>query len=138
MKRNNGRIDHEEDFSPRQYRRESSKLVPFTLGAIVGGVIGAAIALLYAPAEGSELRRGMSEKLDDLTEGAKNIIRGAKSTAEKLMREVTNQEDFEDEEPSPVKHTRARADDILEDADRAMAEARRRSSGSRIYDTDED
>jgi gas vesicle protein len=35
----------------------SSKFVPFALGAIIGGAIGAALALLYAPAEGSALRR---------------------------------------------------------------------------------
>ena len=79
MTRNNGSIRHDEAYSTRGDRGETSKLLPFMLGAIVGGVVGATLALLYAPAEGSDLRRGVSEKLDDLTQGAKDIIRGERT-----------------------------------------------------------
>ncbi len=127
MRRNNGSFSNEEEYSSRRGRRGSSKLVPFTLGAIVGGVIGATIALLYAPTEGSDLRQGVKNTLEDLTEGAKDIIRGAKSTAEKIMNEVLDSEEEAEEEPSHGKRTRERVDGILEDADRAIAEARRRS-----------
>lgn len=94
MIRNNGHIHAEDDFSRRE-TRQPSRLVPFALGAIIGGVIGATIAILYAPAEGAELRRGMSETLDDITQGAKDIIRGAKTTAEKLFREGLDEEGIE-------------------------------------------
>jgi gas vesicle protein len=127
MRRNNGSILNEEEYSLRRDRRGSSKLVPFTLGAIVGGIIGATIALLYAPAEGSDVRQGVKNTQEDLTEGAKDIIRGAKSTAEKIMNEVLDSEEEAEDELPHVKRTRERADDIMEDADRAIAEARRRS-----------
>jgi gas vesicle protein len=136
MTRNNGSIRHDEPYSTRGDRGDSSKVLPFMLGAIVGGIVGATLALLYAPAEGSDLRRGVSEKLDDLTQGAKDIIRGAKDSAEKLFRDVLEAED--EEEPSLLGRTRARADDIIEDADRAIAEARRRSADPSRYDEDED
>jgi gas vesicle protein len=129
-------MSKEEEYPLRQEPRGGSKLVPFALGAIVGGVIGAAIALLYAPAEGSDLRQGMKNTIEDLTEGAKDIIRTAKSSAEKLIRDVID--DDEEEEPSAMGRTRGRANDIIEDADRAIAEARRRASDPSRYDEDED
>jgi gas vesicle protein len=141
MTRNNGSIYNEEEYVSRHepHGRDSrggSKLVPFALGAIIGGVIGATLALLYAPAEGSDLRQGVKNTLEDLTEGAKEIIRSAKSSAEQLIREVVNDEDEED--LSPTGRTRERADDIMDDTDRAIAEARRRSSDPSRYDEDED
>ena len=136
MTRNNGHIPNEELFASRREPSGSSKLVPFALGAIIGGVIGATLALLYAPAEGSELRRGMTETLDGIAESAKDLIRGAKDSAEKIFREVLDPDS--EEEPSPLGRTRTRADDIIEDADRAIAEARKRASNTGRYDEDED
>jgi gas vesicle protein len=136
MTRNNGSMQNEEAYSARREGRNTSRVFPFMLGAIIGGVVGATLALLYAPTEGSDLRKGVSERLDDLTQGAKDIIRGAKESAEKLFRDVLESEDAD--EPSPMGRTRARADDIIEDADRAIAEARRRSADPSRYDEDED
>jgi gas vesicle protein len=136
MRRTNGSIHNEEEYLPRQDSRGGSKLVPFALGAIIGGVIGATLALLYAPAEGSDLRQGVKNTIEDLTEGAKEIIRNTKTSDEKLIRDVIDSEDEED--LSPTGRTREHADDIMEDADRAISEARRRSSDPSRYDEDED
>jgi gas vesicle protein len=136
MTRNNGRIHNKEHYSYDQEPSGSSNFLPFALGAIVGGVIGASLALLYAPAEGSDLRQGMKNMLEDLTDGAKEIISNAKTSAEKLIRDVVDSE--EEREPSFAGRMRERADDILEDADRAIAEARRRSANPSRYDEDED
>lgn len=127
MSKHNGRIHPEDEYIPHGYIRERSSFGPFVMGAIVGGAIGAALALLYAPAEGTDLRRGINDTLDDITQGAKGIVRGAKSTAEKLFTEGMAPED----EDSPLARARERADDILEDADRAIAEARRRTTAAR-------
>jgi gas vesicle protein len=136
MTRNNGSNHNEEQYSHPQEPRGSSNLVPFALGAIVGGVIGASLALLYAPAEGSELRRGMSDTLDGLAESTKDMFREAKASAEKLFRDVVDVE--EERAPTISGRMRERADDIMEDADRAIAEARRRVSNPSRYDEDED
>ncbi len=111
------------------YPRERSALLPFALGAVIGGIIGASIAIFYAPAEGSELRRGVSEALDDLVDGAKGLVRDVKTSAEKIFNDGLGSEEGEEEE-SPLARTRERVDDILEDADRAIAEARRRSTST--------
>jgi gas vesicle protein len=100
-------------------------------GAIIGGLVGATLALLYAPAEGSELRRTMGEKLDDVAEKAKEILRNAKTTAEKMFDEGRGNAD------EIIDSTRERANGILEDADRAIAEARRRAKEERDQDDDE-
>ena len=123
----------EDEYTSRTIIRERSSFGPFVMGAIIGGAIGAAIALLYAPAEGTELRRGLSDTFEDLTEGAKGVVRGVKSTAEKIF---TDGLASEDEEDSLLSRTRERADDILEDADRAIAEARRRTTQARARTED--
>ncbi|HZK75762.1 MAG TPA: YtxH domain-containing protein [Candidatus Kapabacteria bacterium] len=140
MKRTNGRIHPEDDFETGRhmqasddrsspYPRERSALLPFALGAAIGGIIGASIAILYAPTEGSELRRGMSEALDDLVDGAKGLVKDVKTSAEKIFSDGLGA-DIDEEAESPLARTRERVDDILEDADRAIAEARRRSTAA--------
>lgn len=125
--RNNGVASRRE--SESNSRDNGSKLGPFMVGMIVGAVVGGAIALLYAPAEGTELRRKMTDTFDDITEGAKDIITGVKSTAEKMFSEGRGRGE------EIVDKTREKVDDILNDADRAIAEARRRS---RFRDTESD
>ncbi len=99
-----------------------SKIMPFLAGVTLGAVVGAAIALLYAPAEGQELRRGAKEKFDDVTDGVGEILKKAKRSAEKMLR------DGVEEAEEIIDRTRERADDILNEADRAIAEAKRRAS----------
>jgi gas vesicle protein len=122
---NNGKMNFEDDmgFEIEGRSRGGSKFVPFLLGAIVGGTIGAALAMLFAPAEGSSLRREISEKLEDVARGAKDIMQGVRTTAENFF-----SDEIEAIDDSLTARTREKADDIIEDADRAIAQARRRSS----------
>lgn len=128
--RSNGRATPED--LPMNHERSGSKVGPFLLGAAVGAVAGAVIALMYAPAAGEDLRRQVSDKLDDLTEGAKDIVAGIQSTAEKMFSEGRGQAD------EIIDRTRERADDMLEEADRAIAEARRRSRRNEDFDDNEE
>ncbi|HEY3876296.1 MAG TPA: YtxH domain-containing protein [Candidatus Kapabacteria bacterium] len=139
MIRTNGKYHPEDDYSRYDDRDRSnrsnnsssdssSKFLPFALGALFGAVVGATVALLYAPSEGRELRQGMSDTLENIVGGAKDIVSGVKTTAEKLFHEGLDDSDASEEEEM-VERTRSRADDIIENADRAIAEARRRSSG---------
>ena len=128
--RTNGRATRDDERRTRRYDNEgSSRVMTFMAGAIIGGIVGAAVALLYAPAEGAELRRNMGDKLDEVAEKAKDILRNAKSTAEKMFDEGRGSGD------EIVDSTRERANDILEDADRAIADAKRRA---RDRDDDEE
>lgn len=58
--------------------RNSINSKDFMIGALVGGIIGAATALFYAPKAGRELR-------NDITEQAKNIS----EKTDKLRRDIT-------------------------------------------------
>ena len=49
---------------------EQSSAGKFLLGLLAGGVVGSAIALLYAPKSGKELRRDIRDKKDYLFDEA--------------------------------------------------------------------
>ncbi|NIK73625.1 gas vesicle protein [Thermonema lapsum] len=51
----------------------------FLLGLVLGAVAGATIALLYAPAEGKEVRRMLSYKLRKAKESLEQLIHRLKS-----------------------------------------------------------
>jgi gas vesicle protein len=108
-----------------------SKIMPFLLGAIVGGIAGAAVALLYAPVEGSEVRREVGEKLEDVSDGINRVLKVVKVAAEKMFNEGRG--DTEE----ITSRTRERADDLIEDADRAIEEARKRAANLGLSAEDE-
>lgn len=103
-------------------KQSGSKVLPFVVGASMGAIVGAAVALLYAPAEGEKLRRGAKEKFDDVTDGVSDILKKAKRSAEKMLR------DGAEEAEEIIDRTRGRADDILDEADRVITDAKRRAS----------
>ncbi|MEO6940245.1 MAG: YtxH domain-containing protein, partial [Candidatus Kapaibacterium sp.] len=74
-----------------RYCRNQSSMGPFALGALIGGVVGAAVALLYAPSEGSELRESIGEKVDDLSDDVTKVFSKAKRSAEHLVNEGRDQ-----------------------------------------------
>jgi gas vesicle protein len=72
-------------------QNKNSKWGPFLFGALAGGAVGAAIALLYAPAEGTEFRKDVGEKFDEITDSINAILRNAKMSAEKMLNEGRGQ-----------------------------------------------
>lgn len=54
------------------YRTERDHSMGFTLGVISGAVIGAGLALLYAPKAGSALRSDLAESMDSLRSAIAN------------------------------------------------------------------
>jgi gas vesicle protein len=100
----------------------SSGLAPFFWGALAGGIVGAAIGLLYAPASGEETRKEVGDKVDDITDTINRILHSARNSADKMLNEGRERAD------EMIGRTRERVDDLMEDADRAMDEARHRST----------
>jgi gas vesicle protein len=95
-----------------------SGVAPFFLGALAGGLVGATVALLLAPAEGSETRQGISEKIDDLTGSLTGILHRAKVSAEKVLN------DGREESGRIIEEAKTRAEDLIEGADRTIHAAR--------------
>lgn len=57
-------------------------------GTLVGGIIGAAIALLYAPKSGRELRSNLREKTNKLLTDAETAIERAKAKVATAVEET--------------------------------------------------
>jgi len=56
-------------------RRSSADLVAPLAGALIlGGLIGAGIALLFAPTSGEELRRGLGQRVDEALGSKEDLV----------------------------------------------------------------
>jgi gas vesicle protein len=58
-------------------------------GILTGGVIGSAIALLYAPKKGKHLRADISQKAGELKDGAEEMLSEAKDTASTVVHDLS-------------------------------------------------
>jgi gas vesicle protein len=95
-----------------------------------GALLGAGVALLYAPSSGDETRRNLQrklwkframteEKLDEITQqfgGAKESLQGM----------LEDEEDEMDEEPGSGRYTRGSKPSPREELERRLADARAR------------
>jgi hypothetical protein len=58
-----------------QRQTSSADVVVPVVGAfLVGGLIGAGLALLFAPKAGAELRRDLGERVDEVLEGKDDVV----------------------------------------------------------------
>jgi gas vesicle protein len=93
------------------------------IGFIAGSIVGAAIALLYAPKAGKELRADIKEKAGDLVDNAQEYMDRAKSKAVDIVNEGKRKA------TSLVDDARRKADSIMGDADRVINNARSKNEG---------
>ncbi len=66
---------------------EKGNVKGFLLGLLAGGLAGSLIALLYAPKSGTELRRDIKDKKNELLDDADEYMQNAKQKANELVRE---------------------------------------------------
>lgn len=105
----------------RKKNSASNGLSPFVLGIVTGGLVGAAFALLYAPKPGVETRRDLRFRLDDMTASINDLIERATGAST----EYAN--DSRERAARVVDEFRTKASDLIQNADRTIAEARRRA-----------
>jgi gas vesicle protein len=67
--------------------RDKEKLEGFLIGTLVGGLLGSALALLYAPVSGKRLRRDLSRKTEDFIEDASDYWERGKERAETFYKD---------------------------------------------------
>lgn len=70
--------------------REESASKDFLLGALVGGIIGAATALLLAPKSGTELRGTISEQASTIKEKSADFSQNAKTKTTEISKKVSD------------------------------------------------
>ena len=105
----------------RKNTEGSNGLIPFVLGVVTGGLVGAAFALLFAPKPGTDMRRDLRFRLDDMTDSINDLVSKATGSTAEFMNESR------DRGARVVDQARSKASDLIQNADRTIAEARRRA-----------
>ena len=88
------------------------------VGFLLGGIVGAVLALLYAPKSGHELRSDIKKKTADLKDQRDEYLKVAKSRAVDIVNEGKERSD------RLVSDARKKAENILGDAEKIMSGAR--------------
>ncbi len=92
------------------------------LGFLTGGIVGAVIALLYAPKSGKELRNDIKQKKDELLDDTTEYMKIAKAKANELINEgKKNSEQL-------IKDAKEKAKALLDDANTVLNEAKAKTS----------
>jgi len=65
----------------------NEKLGMLVVGIFLGGLIGSAVALLYAPTSGKKLRKKIVDKSENIFEDAHELYDSSKEKAEELLKE---------------------------------------------------
>ncbi len=91
------------------------------IGFIAGGIVGAVLALLYAPTAGRELRANIKDKAKDAVDVADEYMTKARSTAKDIINEGKSRSE------SLITDAKRRAESIMGDAERILTDARSKS-----------
>src|SRR2546423_13075947 len=104
--------------------RSNNPVQSFMVGAMVGGAVGAAFALLYAPKKGQELRDDISSTVGDISSRLNTVLKSVKEAGEELIGEA------EDSGDEMVQEAYKKAESLIDEADRIISEARARVNGA--------
>ncbi|MBM4178748.1 MAG: YtxH domain-containing protein [Ignavibacteria bacterium] len=98
----------------------------FLVGAVVGGAVGAVLALLFAPKAGRELRRDIADRTGDLYDKASEFMNEDSGTPDEMHAGFVNEGRIRAERiVSSAKH---QADNILSNAEKVLRDAKNRSA----------
>jgi len=110
---------------------ENSMAKGFVVGMLTGGLIGAAIALLYAPKSGKELRADIKNKAGEIADEAEQYLTAAKHKAVDIINEGKKKSE------TLISEAHKKAQTLLDDAEKILTDAREKTGvvieeGSRI------
>ncbi|MCX8051570.1 MAG: YtxH domain-containing protein [Chlorobi bacterium] len=97
----------------------------FVAGALLGGVAGAVVALLFAPKSGRQLRRDIAERTSELYDRAQDIL-NPKTVGEELPPVTVNQGKIRAQQI--VSAAREQAEQLLTSAEQVLREARNKAA----------
>ncbi len=92
------------------------------LGFLTGGIVGAVIALLYAPKSGKELRADIGKKKDEIIDDATEYMQIAKEKAVEMIN------DGKKKSETLITEAKKKAGTIIEDANKVLNQAKDKAS----------
>jgi gas vesicle protein len=106
--------------------QQNDFLKGLVIGSVVGGAIGALVALLYAPKPGSEIRKQIVETTTDIYGKAQDYI----STATEKIKEQTSMTYNEGKEKAQaiVDSAKKQAEDLIHQAEGILSEAKQKGN----------
>ncbi len=108
----------------RHHEETSNFSKGLLIGMLTGGAVGAAIALLYAPKSGRELRSDISEMTNVYVDKAGDVLNSATERAQQIVNEGRRKADH------IIDDARNRASSLLTDAERIVTDARAKAGAS--------
>ncbi|MCW8822579.1 MAG: YtxH domain-containing protein, partial [Ignavibacteriaceae bacterium] len=96
----------------------------FLVGFFAGGAFGAALALLFAPKSGKELRQDIRDRSEEYLEEADKYISEAKDKAVDLINEGKKRSD------KLIKDAKDKSDQLMKDAEKVYKDAKGKVSDS--------
>ena len=94
------------------------------LGLVTGGIVGAAIALLYAPKSGRELRSDIRLKKDELLDDTSEYLQIAKTKASDMINEGKRRSE------ELISDAKKKAGDLIGDANSILNDAKQKASST--------
>lgn len=98
--------------------KESNLSKGLLIGFLTGGIVGAALALLYAPKSGKELRKDLKDSADEWMDETEKFLESAKEKAEHALNEGKKKGE------QLIADAKVKADDILKDAEKIFSQAK--------------
>lgn len=101
----------------------------FLIGAVVGGAVGAVVALLFAPKSGRELRRDIAERTEEVVDKAQQMFNkatGAGHTPDAGFDDVVNEGRIAAERI--VSTARHQAENLMSNAEQVLRDAKSRAA----------
>jgi len=95
------------------------------IGFLAGSIVGAVMALLYAPKTGKEFRDDIRKRGGELADEAEEYLNHARKRATDIVNEGKQRSDV------LVSDARKRAETLMDDAQKIMTEAREKVSQAR-------
>lgn len=92
------------------------------IGFLAGGIVGGAIALLYAPKAGRELRNDIKLKKDEFIDDTAEYMQIAKSKATELVNEGKKKSEM------LIADAKKRAGNLIDDANGILNDAKEKAS----------
>lgn len=92
------------------------------MGFLAGGIVGAVVALLYAPKSGRELRSDIKLRKDEFLDDTAEYMKIAKSKANELINEGKKKSE------QLIKDAKEKASTLIEDANSILSDAKVKAS----------